>query len=112
MKHAGPQALDQLEPIIVELRKLPGLRERKRGAFYLGSVGFLHFHEDPAGFFADLKIDGDFIRLPVNSQKEIDALIRRAAAEVKNVAKRRTMSAASASVAPRRAGAPRARRDA
>ena len=111
MKHAGPDALDQLESILVEMRKLPGLRERKRGAFYLGPVGFLHFHEDPAGFFADLKIDREFIRLPVNSPKEIDALIRRAAAEVKDVAKRRTRGA-SASIAPQRVGAPRARRDA
>jgi hypothetical protein len=54
MKHAGPEALDQLEPILAELRKLPGLKEKKRGAFYRGSSGFLHFHEDPAGFFADV----------------------------------------------------------
>jgi hypothetical protein len=111
MKHAGSDALDQLEPILIELRKLSALRERKRGAFYLKSAGFLHFHEDPAGMFADLKIDGDFIRLPVNTQKEADTLIRRAGAEVKAVAKR-TTSAAGASVARRRAESPRARRDA
>jgi hypothetical protein len=93
MKHAGPDALDQLEPILAELRKLPELRERTRGAFYLGSVGFLHFHEDPAGFFADLKIDGEFVRLPTNNQKELATLIRRVAAEVKAVAARRTSSA-------------------
>jgi hypothetical protein len=93
MRHAGADALDRLEPILVELRKLPALRERKRGAFYLGSAGFLHFHEDPAGFFADLKIDGAFVRLRANSQKEIATLIRRAAAEVKAVAGRRTSSA-------------------
>lgn len=92
MKHAGTEALDRLEPILIELRKLTGLRERKRGAFYLGSAGFLHFHEDPAGFFADLKIDGEFVRYRVKTDKEIAALIRRAGAEVKAVAGRRTSS--------------------
>jgi hypothetical protein len=88
MKHAGEAALDQLEPILTELRKLSGLRERKRGAFYMGSVGFLHFHEDPAGFFADLKENGDFVRMPANNAREVAALLRRAAAAVKAGAKR------------------------
>jgi hypothetical protein len=90
MKHAGEAALDQLEPILAELRKLPGLRERKRGAFYMGSIGFLHFHEDPAGFFADLKENGDFVRMRANSAREIAALLRRAAAAVKAGVKRET----------------------
>lgn len=78
MKHAGPAALDALDPILAHLRSLDGLKEKKRGTFYRGSNAFLHFHEDPAGFFADIKVDGDFIRLPVNNRKEIDALIREA----------------------------------
>jgi hypothetical protein len=78
MKHAGPAALDALEPILAQLRTLDGLKEKNRGTFYRGSNAFLHFHEDPAGFFADLKVDGDFIRLPLNNRKEIDALIREA----------------------------------
>ena len=78
MKHAGPAALDSLEPIIAEVRKLEGLKEKKRGSFYRGSVGFLHFHEDPAGFFADLKVGVEFTRMPVNNQREIEAFIRRA----------------------------------
>ncbi len=78
MKHAGPDALDRLEPVLAEMRKLEGLRERKRGAFYRNSSAFLHFHEDPAGFFADLKEDGEFVRMPVNSRREIEHLISRA----------------------------------
>ena len=78
MKHAGPPALDALEPILAQLRTLSGLKEKNRGTFYRGSKAFLHFHEDPAGFFADIKVDGDFIRLRVNNRKEIDALIREA----------------------------------
>jgi hypothetical protein len=83
MKHAGPQALDQLEPVLAKLRKLDGLRERKRGAFYRGSSAFLHFHEDPAGFFADLKVADDFVRFPVNSGAEVEKLLARAARALK-----------------------------
>lgn len=79
MKHAGEAALDQLEPILAELRKLPGLTEKKRGTFYRRSSAFLHFHEDPAGFFADVKLDGqDFTRLPANTSKEIATLLSKA----------------------------------
>jgi hypothetical protein len=83
MKHAGPEALDQLEPVLAELRKLDGLRERKRGAFYRGSSAFLHFHEDPAGFFADLKVADDFVRFPVNNGAEVERLLARAARALK-----------------------------
>jgi hypothetical protein len=83
MKHAGSEALDQLEPVLVKLRELDGLRERKRGAFYRGSSAFLHFHEDPAGFFADLKVADDFVRFPVNSGAEVDRLLARAARALK-----------------------------
>jgi hypothetical protein len=78
VKHAGPQALERLEPILAELRKLAGLKEKSRGVFYRGSAAFLHFHEDPAGFFADIRLDGaDFVRLPVNSRTEAAALLRK-----------------------------------
>jgi hypothetical protein len=83
MKHAGPEALDQLEPVLAELCKLDGLRERKRGAFYRGSSAFLHFHEDPAGFFADLKVADDFVRFPVNNGAEVERLLARAARALK-----------------------------
>jgi len=75
VKHAGPQALDQLEPILGVLRNLPGLKERKRGLFDHAGRAFLHFHEDPAGFFADLRIGDDFVRLPVNSKREVAMLV-------------------------------------
>jgi hypothetical protein len=80
MKHAGPEALDQLEPILEEIRRLDGLKEKKRGSFYCRSSGFLHFHEDLAGFFADLKVDDDYVRFPINSKTETQTFLRRAAA--------------------------------
>ncbi len=83
MKHAGPDALDRIEPVLARLRKLDGVREKSRGTFYRGSSAFLHFHEDPAGMFADLKVGGEFVRLRVNSAAEIEALMRKAAAALK-----------------------------
>ena len=85
MKHAGPDALDQLEPILEEIRRFDGLREKKRGAFYCRSSGFLHFHEDPAGFFADLKVGDDYQRFPINSKTQTQTFLRRAAAALNAV---------------------------
>jgi hypothetical protein len=59
MKHAGDVALDAIEPLLREVRLLPGLIEKKRGIFYRKSQAFLHFHEDAAGIFADIKLAGD-----------------------------------------------------
>ena len=70
MKHAGPDALDQLEPILEEIRRIEGVREKKRGSFSCRSIGFLHFHEDPAGMFADLSVGADTDRYPVNTKQE------------------------------------------
>ena len=41
-----------------------------------GSRAALHFHEDAAGLFADLRLQGDWQRLPVNSRAERAALMR------------------------------------
>lgn len=70
MRHAGQQSLDELEPLLIRLRSLAGLTEKKRGVFYLRGKAFLHFHEDPAGLFADLRAaDGrDFDRIAVTSE--------------------------------------------
>jgi hypothetical protein len=77
MRHARNADLDRIEPLLERLRALPGLVERKRGTFYLRSKAFLHFHDDPAGLFADIRAaDGkDFDRLKVDTLKEQDALI-------------------------------------
>ena len=82
MKHARDAALDALEPLIRELRAIEGMIEKKRGVFYRKSQAFLHFHEDPAGFFADVRSglagasDADgWQRLPVNNARERKALV-------------------------------------
>ena len=58
MRHAGAQTIGRLEALLARLRAIDGLVERKPGIFYLGSRAFLHFHEDPAGVFADIRLDG------------------------------------------------------
>jgi len=76
MKHATSVALDELEPLLAQLRALPGLKERSRGVFYRRSKAFLHFHEDPAGLFADVRNDsGDFDRIKVSDGEGQGALL-------------------------------------
>jgi len=75
LKHATDRALDRLEDLLNEVRKFDKLTEKTRGVFYLKAVAFLHFHEDPAGLFADLKQGGEFQRYSVNSASEQKTLL-------------------------------------
>jgi hypothetical protein len=77
VRHAGRDGLDQVEPLLQELRALPGLVERKRGVFYRKSKAFLHFHEDPSGLHADVKLTEDFERFRVETEEERSALLAR-----------------------------------
>jgi len=61
-----------------QLRTFPTLRERKLGVFYRRSRAFLHFHEDPGGIYADVRLGGpDFERFPVGSAAEQREVLRR-----------------------------------
>jgi len=77
MKHATAAALDQLEPLLAQVRALGGLKERSRGTFYLKSRAFLHFHEDPKGLFADVRdaAGRDFERFDVTGEEGRAALL-------------------------------------
>jgi hypothetical protein len=55
MKHATAPALDRLEPLLAKVRRHGRLKEKSRGVFYFKSKAVLHFHEDPAGLFADFR---------------------------------------------------------
>lgn len=75
MKHATSTALESLSELLDRIRMKDGLKEKKLGIFYRKSKSFLHFHEDPAGLFADLSVGSDFERYPVNSRQEWEALL-------------------------------------
>lgn len=66
MRHARADALAQLSELLQKLRSRKELAERRPGIFYIKGKAFLHFHEDPAGLFADLRQHSDWLRLPVN----------------------------------------------
>ena len=70
MKHAGAAALGVLSDLLARLRTHPALVEKRPGIFYIRGKAFLHFHEDQAGFFADLRLGAEWQRLPVSSPRE------------------------------------------
>ena len=66
------------------LRGLDGLREKSRGVFYRGSRAFLHFHEDPSGMYADVRLSAEFQRMRVTTKgerKRLLSVVRAAARE-------------------------------
>jgi hypothetical protein len=78
MRHARDEDLNRVEALLVQLRTLPGMIEKKRGVFYFKSRSFLHFHEDPKGMFADLREAGggnDFDRIDVTDATGQKALL-------------------------------------
>ena len=80
MRHARADDLEPLADLLSSLRELPDLTERSPGTFYRRSNAFLHFHVDPAGLFADLKLDGEFHRFRVSTKKEQRTLLTKARA--------------------------------
>jgi len=70
MKHADDTTLDALEHMLLHLRRLDGIREKKRGLFYRKSQAFLHFHDDPRGIFADVRSDTGWLRRRVSTRAE------------------------------------------
>jgi|HubBroStandDraft_1064217.scaffolds.fasta_scaffold682848_1 hypothetical protein len=84
MRHATPDDLERIGPLLDELRNIPGLLERTPGHFYRRSRGFLHFHDDPTGMYADVRlVDHEgFVRLRVSTKPEQRSLLRQVRAAV------------------------------
>ena len=62
--------------MLAQLRSFSELTERSRGTFYKKSQAFVHFHEDPAGLFADVRLGpGPFTRLRVSTKAEQRAFL-------------------------------------
>jgi hypothetical protein len=82
VRHVTAAGLDELDDVVRELRAVDGLKEKSRGVFYRGSRAFLHFHEDPSGLYADVRLDADFERMRVTTkaeQKRLLSVVRAAA---------------------------------
>jgi hypothetical protein len=80
MKHAGPKALDRLEPLLKQLRTHEQLKEISRGRFYLRGRSFLHFHEHGDDeLYVDIRLGDDFSRLPVMTQAQRKVVLARTA---------------------------------
>jgi hypothetical protein len=77
LRHARADDLVVIEPVLAEIRTHQELMERSPGTFYRKSQAFLHFHEDPAGLFADVRLaPGDaFTRLRVSTKAEQRAFL-------------------------------------
>jgi hypothetical protein len=75
MKHAGATALDQLSDLLEAVRTRDGLREPRPGIFYRKGKAWLHFHEDKAGLFADLRTGAEFERFRVSNPGERATLL-------------------------------------
>lgn len=70
MKHAGPAALDTLADLIASIRERSELKETRPGVFYRKGKAFLHFHEDAAGLFADMRVSAEWERFCVSEADE------------------------------------------
>jgi hypothetical protein len=69
VKHAGPAALDALAELISAIRAR-SLKEPRPGVFYRKGKAWLHFHEDTAGLFADLRTGAEWERYPVSGPED------------------------------------------
>jgi hypothetical protein len=75
VKHAGPEALDALADLVAAVRAR-GLKEPRPGIFYRKGKAWLHFHEDKAGLFADIRLDAEWERFRVSDTAEQANLLR------------------------------------
>jgi hypothetical protein len=75
VKHAGPEALDALADLVAAVRAR-GLKEPRPGIFYRKGKAWLHFHEDKAGLFADIRLGAEWERFRVSDAAEQANLLR------------------------------------
>lgn len=77
MKHASVETLTAIAPLLRKIRMLPGMQEKKHGVFYRRSKAFLHFHEEGACLYADVRLkEPDFDRMPASSAQDQRVLFK------------------------------------
>jgi hypothetical protein len=77
VRHATPDTLAALADLLTTLRGIDGIVEKRPGAFSRGSRAFLHFHDDPSGYYADVRFTDEFERFRVTTKREQQALVSR-----------------------------------
>jgi hypothetical protein len=77
VRHATPETFAALADLLTTLRSIDGLAEKRPGAFSRGSRAFLHFHDDPSGYYADVRFADEFERFRVTTKREQQALVSR-----------------------------------
>lgn len=72
MKHADAATFARLDDVLAALREHHELKEVRTGAFYRKGRAFVHFHDDPAGLFADVRLNpaDDFTRVAVTTEAQ------------------------------------------
>jgi hypothetical protein len=64
-----------LRDLFYALRVMPGVEERIPGIYRHGGASLLHFHESTSGCYADLRVEGYWMRYPVNTEMQRLALL-------------------------------------
>lgn len=85
MGHARAEDLLDIEDVLSELRRLPGVSERSGGIFYFKRIPFLHFHTKDGRRWADVRAGADwgpeipipFQCSPRKKQRFLKTVIRR-----------------------------------
>lgn len=70
-------AFDTLAPLLNALRSYSVLEEVRPAAFHLDGRDFIHFHDEPDGLFADVRLTRGRIHLPVATASEQAELLER-----------------------------------
>ena len=76
MKHASADRLKDIDSLLMRLRKFSALKEKKVGVFYRKAGAFVHFHEDAAGMFGDVRTKNGWKRLAVNTGAKVKAFLK------------------------------------
>lgn len=59
--------LDRISPLLDVLRANAALSEVHPTAFHLNGRDFVHFHDEPGGVVADVRLARGFVRMPVST---------------------------------------------
>ena len=69
--------LETLGPLLSFLRSYDGLNEVRGATFHLNGRDFIHFHDDPDGLWADVRLSKGRIRMPVSTRSEQGEVMER-----------------------------------